>query len=128
MDEIEFNFKNKDLKIKKKSDPVILIVLDELISYNHYLILLKTPLKTFKFSNDLEKIGYITRKEFISQTENTIFSILQFLILIYLIIRKGWIQYKKWGRGVKSNQLKFTHLIKNNKLSEKLKKKGDQSQ
>jgi len=124
LDEIEFNFKKKDLEIQKKSNPVILIVLDELISYNHLFGLTKDSLKSFKFSNDLEKIGYITRKEFISQTENTIYSIPSIFNFNLFNNSKGMDSIQKMGRVVKSNQLKFTHLIKNNKLSEKLKKRG----
>mgnify|MGYP000565882298 CR=1 FL=1 len=72
--ELKYSFSQKNYFVKKDSTPVILIILDELISYDELYRITKDSTLSYKFSNKLHQLGYISNNNIFTESQRTIYS------------------------------------------------------
>ena len=127
MKELKYSSSQKNYFVEKDTTPLILIILDELISYDELYRITKDSTLSYKFSDKLSQLGYIPNNRILTESQRSIYSMSSLFNFNLHENSKGLDSLEKLNGVENLNQLKFQQLIKESLLINKLNSKNIKS-
>ena len=125
--ELKYSSSQKNYFVEKDTTPLILIILDELISYDELYRITKDSTLSYKFSDKLSQLGYIPNNRILTESQRSIYSMSSLFNFNLHENSKGLDSLEKLNGVENLNQLKFQQLIKESLLINKLNSKNIKS-